>query len=335
MHNEKHGGSATIPQVKRKLKNFLLTPRFQLKYAAVIVALTVTAMCSCSVFLVLLFQSVLRIQIDRYSIKHWVFAFVVLFIANVVANFIIAILLTHRIVGPLYACERFVRKLQEGNYKERISPRRLDEVGSLMAQLNELASTLESSPHVSPTKVDAPNSPKWPGCDEKGNATLVIMLALALIGLSLSFIYNVQSNLWQNNSIHDSSIASLRAFESGLLAIVNDPDAWSNTFQNNATLRSCMLDNTFNCPAGNYSLDLRDADNSLFYQSGQPLNRYGSSCGALAQPDCLFAYTITWTPQCPVAGVCNQPPITIKFSLTSIMTPAIDTDNFISQTYLP
>lgn len=70
----------------------------------------------------------------------WIALVVVLFL---VANIIISIIYTHRLVGPTYAFRRHIRSLAEGRYSARTFLRKNDAFVEVADELNHLAEVLE------------------------------------------------------------------------------------------------------------------------------------------------------------------------------------------------
>lgn len=67
----------------------------------------------------------------------------ILLIGYSIATFIIAVLLTHRIYGPLVSISNFLDLLIKGDYSKRVTIRKKDELKELVSKLNKLAESLE------------------------------------------------------------------------------------------------------------------------------------------------------------------------------------------------
>lgn len=66
----------------------------------------------------------------------------ILFITPLVA--LIGLMLSHRIAGPMYRIERFLREIPEGNYSQRIYLRKRDSLKPLADGINNMLTQLEN-----------------------------------------------------------------------------------------------------------------------------------------------------------------------------------------------
>lgn len=139
---------------KRKLKNFFIKPKFQLKYTYYQVAAGF-GFFGTTVFLInqklieidvvlqnnvvidaLIQQQLQNIYTDITKITLIGFACYVAF------TFVYAMLLTHRISGPMIAIVAFIDELKKGNYGFKRKLRRGDELVPISNSLHELAQLL-------------------------------------------------------------------------------------------------------------------------------------------------------------------------------------------------
>ena len=60
-------------------------------------------------------------------------------------GFILVIVVSHRVLGPLYNIQRHVRRLKDGEYEHRIVLRKGDRLVQLAADLNEVTGRLKAS----------------------------------------------------------------------------------------------------------------------------------------------------------------------------------------------
>ena len=140
---------------KRQLKNLLIAPRFQLRlclyYAAsgflflsVVVAfalnrlLTVQELMNENTemnFFVQTQVNDLMLQTIQVSLLG--------FVCYIVFTSIFALLISHRIAGPVVAIRAFIESLKSGNYQISRSLRPSDELQDVMKGLHELAVVLD------------------------------------------------------------------------------------------------------------------------------------------------------------------------------------------------
>ena len=138
----------------RKLSNFLLTPKFQLKltlYFVVagvgIIAATITAVYLKIMQVRALMNTALLTDFTTQSqINSLMFEVagitLVGFVLFAIASFIFALMVSHRIAGPMVAILAFINELKIGNYDYRRSLRPYDELTAIMDALHDLAPVL-------------------------------------------------------------------------------------------------------------------------------------------------------------------------------------------------
>ena len=67
---------------------------------------------------------------------------------------LIALVLSHRIAGPIYRIQRFVKKLNAGDYAEKLKLRERDELQDVAVSLNGLAGRLGSEKEKRSRRID-------------------------------------------------------------------------------------------------------------------------------------------------------------------------------------
>jgi methyl-accepting chemotaxis protein len=143
---------------KRRLANFYLTPSVQSRYALINAASVVIGMWIMSFLayrkLPTFIDSAVNgtpIEIEPGALLSYaIWSFVFVTITMSLFSFVLSVILTHRMVGPVFVFERHVRALLDGNYKSRVTLRREDDFKELSALLNQLAEKLE-------TKIESKN----------------------------------------------------------------------------------------------------------------------------------------------------------------------------------
>lgn len=139
----------------RKLSNFLLTPKFQLKltyyYIAVGVSIIVASV-SGVFFKMMQIRDVLNNSIttdfsSQTQITDYTFQIaqisMVGFVAFAMASFIFALMVSHRIAGPVVAITTCIDELKAGNYEYARKLRPNDELTLIMDGLHELRAKLK------------------------------------------------------------------------------------------------------------------------------------------------------------------------------------------------
>lgn len=138
----------------RKISNFLLTPRFQLKLTyyyigvgvAIIVATGATVFYKMTVIRNIMNNSVVTDFGAQSTISEQMFfvaqTSLVGFVAFAMASLIFALMVSHRIAGPVVAITAFIDELTKGNYSYGRTLRPYDELSPIMDHLHELKTVL-------------------------------------------------------------------------------------------------------------------------------------------------------------------------------------------------
>jgi hypothetical protein len=159
--------------------------------------------------------------------------------------------------------------------------------------------------------------------NEEGN--LAITLVFSLLILILSMYATMPSGFISSHNTANQirTETNIQLVEYNLVAYLNNPLIWQKTFSSplNSTLTSCFTDSTFDCPRTPLPLVITDEKGLPYYDASDPntgFDKYGNFCSTFNRPVeglCKFQFQISWTPQCPAVGLCNAPPILVKFAL--------------------
>ncbi len=88
-------------------------------------------------------QEAIRDKLDQRFMGRQLRFMVWMLCVGVGLSLLASWLLARHLVAPILALSRHTRELQEGHYSARLASRRRDEIGTLTAQVNELAQRLE------------------------------------------------------------------------------------------------------------------------------------------------------------------------------------------------
>jgi signal transduction histidine kinase len=139
----------------RNLSNFLLTPQFQLKltyyYIGVGVSIIIATVATVFYKMALVQDIMNNRVIDDYSsqdrITEQIFQIAQVsmlgFVTFAVASFIFALMVSHRIAGPVVAITAFINELKQGNYRYGRKLRPNDELTIIMDGLHDLSAVLQ------------------------------------------------------------------------------------------------------------------------------------------------------------------------------------------------
>ena len=144
-----------MDKAKRKLKNYLIHPSFQIKVAGYFVL----ALFAAYGLMILLFYNqfdAIRTTIAESSTTYlklaeplneiflttiWLLTLSYLIFGLVTVFF--AIVISHRVAGPMVAIHSLISDLKDGNYASRRTLRPYDDMKQIVDGLNELGESLE------------------------------------------------------------------------------------------------------------------------------------------------------------------------------------------------
>ncbi len=138
----------------RKLSNFLLTPKFQLKltyYYIGVGLLVILATVGGVVYKMMAIRDVMNNSVAtdftaQSRITEFTFEIAQIsllgFVAFAISSFIFALMVSHRIAGPIVAITAVIDELKKGNYKYGRQLRPSDELTLIMDGLHELREDL-------------------------------------------------------------------------------------------------------------------------------------------------------------------------------------------------
>jgi methyl-accepting chemotaxis protein len=139
-------------QAKIKRRVYLVKTRFQLKYTGLILIFmfSVAALAGYTVYCtgwLLMGEKLANVypQGRLAAIMRTInltLLLRVLFIAPLVA--FVAIILSHRIAGPLYRIEKYITGVAKGDFSERLTLRKRDELKDLASAINNMTEDLKS-----------------------------------------------------------------------------------------------------------------------------------------------------------------------------------------------
>jgi len=147
-----------VSRSDRKISNFLLTPKFQLKLTyyyigvggAIIIATGATVFYKMTVIRDIMNTSIVTDFSAQSKISEQMFLIAQIslmgFVAFAVASFIFALLVSHRIAGPVVAITAFIDELKKGNYHYGRKLRPNDELTLIMDNLHQLKAVLADQP---------------------------------------------------------------------------------------------------------------------------------------------------------------------------------------------
>jgi signal transduction histidine kinase len=140
---------------KRQLKNLIISPRFQFKLC---LYYFVSGLIFLSAIVMIAYQKMLNVQtlmkekpVMDFQIQSQVndlmFEIVqftlIGFVAYIAFTSVFAIIISHRIAGPVVAITAFIEELKRGNYDYKRNLRPNDELKEIMDGLKELAPILK------------------------------------------------------------------------------------------------------------------------------------------------------------------------------------------------
>lgn len=133
-------------QKQRRLKNILISPDSQIRFGAAYLAMTIIAnVVVTALGLNLYYYWVNNSGGDMSFLAMIIGGCVVVTLAMYAFAFLLGLMVTHKIFGPIVPIQRTLNRLKAGEYSARIHLRKTDELQmKLLAEsINELAALLE------------------------------------------------------------------------------------------------------------------------------------------------------------------------------------------------
>ena len=153
MNTDKENGAAPKSKSnRRKLRNIVVNRDFQFRFAACFVVNTVLGLAMFPFVIGEFFeyenitetvangQTIISVVPDANVL--YLKALIFLLVYNVV-TILLAVVLSHRLAGPVVAIKNHIEKLIAGEFSSRIKLRKNDELKDVEAVLNRLAEKLE------------------------------------------------------------------------------------------------------------------------------------------------------------------------------------------------
>ena len=140
----------------RKISNFLLTPKFQLKLTYYFIAFGIAVIISTgssifykmTVVCDIMNNSVVTDFSSQTRISEHIFQMAEIslagFVVFAIASFIFALMVSHRIAGPIVAITAYIDEMIKGNYTYGRTLRPNDELTLIMDNLHELNTVLKA-----------------------------------------------------------------------------------------------------------------------------------------------------------------------------------------------
>lgn len=144
----------------RRISNFLLTPRFQLKLTYYYIAAGVSIIIATGnvvYYKMMVVQDIMNNSVltdfsaqSKITDQMFQIAQISLlgFVAFAITSFIFALLVSHRIAGPVLAITEFINELKKGNFDYGRKLRPNDELTIIMDNLHELNAVLKVEPRT-------------------------------------------------------------------------------------------------------------------------------------------------------------------------------------------
>jgi hypothetical protein len=157
LHGHHGQQDQNVSRSDRKISNFLLTPKFQLKltYYYIGAGISIISATGATIFykmtvirdimnnsLVTDFGAQSRISEQMFFIAQ---ISLVGFVAFAITSFIFALMISHRIAGPVLAITAYIGELKKGNYGYERNLRPSDELTLIMDELHALNVVLKDS----------------------------------------------------------------------------------------------------------------------------------------------------------------------------------------------
>lgn len=148
---------ADTPLKRRKLRNYLIDPKYQLKVSAHFLVATIVIFGGLLALIFIKINAVRELILMEpeisFSIQQAVHSTLItvtwlsliFFAVAATVVLIYAILVSHRVAGPIVAIQAYIEDLKKGNYDSGRKLRPNDELNPVMESLHDLADHLKKS----------------------------------------------------------------------------------------------------------------------------------------------------------------------------------------------
>lgn len=132
---------------QRRWKNLLVSPESQIEYGTLFLAVSIVVHAITTLICLETYAAwkAKAVEMNGVPLAAMILALVLVYLLLYGFAFLLGLVISHRLYGPMVAVERFVARLREGDYSARLALRRRDDakVRALADNLNELAADLE------------------------------------------------------------------------------------------------------------------------------------------------------------------------------------------------
>jgi len=133
---------------RRRWKNLLISPDTQIRYGALFLALAIMSNVALTLLATNIYFSWMNGTMDYSKTSVIVTSLSLCLLAYILIygfSFILGLLISHKTLGPTVAIQRYIEKLKEGKYGERMKLRESDEprMQEIAEALNALAAKLD------------------------------------------------------------------------------------------------------------------------------------------------------------------------------------------------
>ncbi len=138
-----------MAQNRRRLKNLLINPEQQIRYGTLFLAVSmcVHAVATGLVYAIYVAWRDQIIQLSQTSLVTMVGGMIAVYFLLFAFSFVLGLMISHRLYGPLVAFEHHFRKVQEGDLNSRVVLRKADDVKmkELAEMVNQMTARLAES----------------------------------------------------------------------------------------------------------------------------------------------------------------------------------------------
>lgn len=136
-------------QNRRNFRNILINPEAQIRYGMMFLAVSILVHAVTTVLVIQLYIAYRSevIESSNLSMGFILSGMILLYLLLYGFSFLLGLLISHRLYGPLVNLERILVKLNRGEYSSRIVLRKYDDVKvkEIAELVNQLADKLEQT----------------------------------------------------------------------------------------------------------------------------------------------------------------------------------------------
>lgn len=131
---------------RRRVRNYLINPKLQLKFSTMSTFLLIAVHSAITAVFMIFFNFLTSFNFELPYVFPAVLAALVLsYVSLLVMAFVLSIIASHRIIGPLEKIRQHLEKVAQGDFSGEVRLRKRDELQDIALRMNELTEKLRQN----------------------------------------------------------------------------------------------------------------------------------------------------------------------------------------------